>query len=699
MGELPSGTVTFLFTDLEGSTRLWEAHPEAMRAALARHDEILRDAVEEHGGYVVKTTGDGLHAAFALARDAVSAALDAQRRLVAEDWVLPEPLRVRMGLHTGAAELRDGDYYGSAVNRAARVSAAGHGGQILVSLVTEELVRDDVPAEASLVDLGEHMLRDVERPERVFQLSHPAITSQFPRLQTDERVSGNLPDARDSFVGRTRELAELDASLTLTPLVTLTGVGGVGKTRLALETARRAQDRFADGAWLVELAPVTDAELVGAATAVALGVRERPGEPVVETLRAWLARRQALLVLDNCEHVLGAVARLVDALVAAAPALRVIATSREALGIPGEQTRPVPSLGVPETAGVTIDDLRASDSIVLFADRACRADPTFEVDDSTAGAVVQICRRLDGIPLAIELAAARVRAMDAGEIARRLDERFRLLTGGSRTALERHQTLRAALDWSYDLLDPVERIVFDRLSVFRGGFTLDAAEHVVAGDGVDEHEVVDIVIRLVEKSLVLREPVMARYDMLETMRVYARDHLVESGDAASARERHAATFIAFTERHQPQLWDGGTWERERAELFADFDNIREAFDWMVESGAAERALDLFLGIDVIWAAYTSPRDGLEQMQRALGASNLTPKARARALAQAARLAFLAGDPAVADALAVESTAVADAAGIDVPAIAMGTRGFVAMYDDDDARALPLLQEYLELARA
>ena len=412
MGELPSGTVTFLFTDLEGSTRLWEAHPEAMCAALARHDEILRDAVEEHGGYVVKTTGDGLHAAFALARDAVSAALDAQRRLVAEDWVLPEPLRVRMGLHTGAAELRDGDYYGSAVNRAARVSAAGHGGQILVSLVTEELVRDDVPAEASLVDLGEHTLRGVERPERVFQLSHPTITSQFPRLQTDERVSGNLPDARDSFVGRTRELAELDASLTLIPLVTLTGVGGVGKTRLALETARRAQDRFADGAWLVELAPVTDAELVGATTAAALGVRERPGEPVIETLRAWLARRQALLVLDNCEHVLGAVARLVDALVAAAPALRVIATSREALGIQGEQTRPVPSLGVPETAGVTIDDLRASDSIVLFADRACRADPTFEVDDSTAGAVVQICRRLDGIPLAIELAAARVRAMD-----------------------------------------------------------------------------------------------------------------------------------------------------------------------------------------------------------------------------------------------------------------------------------------------
>jgi class 3 adenylate cyclase len=487
---LPTGTVTFLFTDIEGSTRLWEQHPEAMEAALIRHDELAARIIQQHEGSLVKHRGEGdsLFAVFARAADAVAAALTLQQVLRAEPWPATEghpegmPLQVRVALHTGDAAFRDGDYFGAAVNRCARLRAVAHGGQILLSSATQELVRDALPEEIRFQDLGEHRLRDLARPERVFQLLHPDLPADFPPLSSLNTLPNNLPQQVTSFIGREKEMAEVRRLLSTTRLLTLTGSGGTGKTRVSLQVAADLLEGDGDGVWLVELAPLADPSLVSQAVATALGVREEPGKPLSQTLVEFLKPKRLLLLLDNCEHLLSACAELAGLILRSCPGVQILATSREGLNIPGETTYRLPSLSLPDPRQLpsTVESVSQYEAVRLFIDRATAAVPAFAVTNQNAPAVAQLCVRLDGIPLAIELAAARVKAMSVEQINGRIADMFRLLTGGSRTALPRQQTLRAAIDWSYDLLSEKEKILLRRLSVFAGGWALEAAEQVCA---------------------------------------------------------------------------------------------------------------------------------------------------------------------------------------------------------------------------
>jgi predicted ATPase/class 3 adenylate cyclase len=573
MVEFPSGTVTFLFTDLEGSTRLWEMHPHAMEDALARHDEILLSSIIDRGGQIVKATGDGFHAVFVDAARAVEAAVDAQRRLAAEVWGTTGELRVRIGVHSGAARLRGGDYPGPTVNKAARVMDAAHGGQVVVSQVTADLVRDELAPDVGLVDLGEHTLRDLFRPERLFQVTAGGIPFAFPRLRSVDHRPGNLPSMPSPLVGREEELVEISDALKDSRLVTLTGVGGIGKTRLALQVASGVEGQFVDGAWLCELAIAGDADTMTQVVATALGVVPRPGLILEASILEFGRERQMLIVLDNCEHLIDAAAHLADLLLGACPQVWVLATSREALGVDGEQIWPLASLS-------------ANDARGLFAVRAARARPDFALDDSNVGAVAEICRRLDGIPLAIELAAARVTAMSPSEVLVLLDERFRLLTGGRRTAVDRHQTLRAAVEWSYLLLGPVERIVFDRLGVFPTSFDAAAAVAVTSDNCVEGWEFHDVLTSLVNKSMVNPIPRGAdpmRYQLNETMRQYARDRLDEAGDADRTRRAHAAYYAQFTDDYIGSLTASVEPARSMERFGLELDHLRAATTWALDS--------------------------------------------------------------------------------------------------------------------
>jgi predicted ATPase/class 3 adenylate cyclase len=606
VADLPLGTVTFLFTDLESSTRRWQDHPEAMKAGLARHDAIVRDAVESHGGYVVKTTGDGFHAAFAAAHDATDAAIAAQLSLVQEPWGETGPLRVRMGIHSGPAELRDGDYYGTAVNRAARLMSVAHGNQIVLSLATSELVRD---APVEFVDLGEHRLQDLGSPERIFQVTHAGLPVEFAPLRSLDSYASNLPLQMTSFVGRGRELVEIAEVFDDARVVTLTGVGGVGKTRLAVQVGAELLPRFGDGVWLCELGPIADRSLVPEVVAAALNVQQRPGLSPAESILAACRSRELVLVLDNCEHLLDAAAALVEALVRACPGVRVLATSREGLGVSGERILVVRSLGLPDPHGLAGSPTDEADAVRLFCDRAASARDGFVLGPDNFDAVAQTCARLDGIPLAIELAAARVRMMTPGEIAGRLDERFRLLTGGARTAVERHQTLRQAVDWSYDLLAPREREVLNRLGVFAGGFTLDAAESVAAGGGIETFDVLEGLGQLVDKSLVVADvtPAGTRYRLLETIRQYALERLDDAGATDTARRRHAtwcAGFVAQSSIGMQGTDEATWWDR----LDREIENLRAALTWA--TGADDAGLSLSLIGDFgFWNLYYGRRLG------------------------------------------------------------------------------------------
>jgi class 3 adenylate cyclase len=480
----PTGTITFLFTDIEGSTRLWEQQPEAMEAALARHDALAADAIQRHEGTLVKHRGEGdsLFAVFARAADAVAAAVALQQALITEPWPAQTVPRVRLALHTGDAVLRDGDYFGPAVNRCARLRAVAHGGQLLLSSATQELVRDALPEGVTLRELGEHRLRDLARPERVFQLLHPDLPADFPPLASLNTLPNNLPQQVTSFIGREKEMAEVRRLLDKTRLLTLTGSGGTGKTRVSMQVAADLLEGEGDGVWLVELAPLADPALVPQAVATALGIREEPGKPLSQTLVDFLKPKRLLLLLDNCEHLLAACAELAEQILRHCPGVQILATSREGLNIPGETTYRLPSLSLPDPRQLpsSVEGLTQYEAVRLFIDRATAAVPSFTVTNQNAPAVAQLCVRLDGIPLAIELAAARVKALSVEQINARIADMFRLLTGGSRTALPRQQTLRAAIDWSYDLLSEKEKILLRRLSVFAGGWTLEAAEQVCA---------------------------------------------------------------------------------------------------------------------------------------------------------------------------------------------------------------------------
>jgi predicted ATPase/class 3 adenylate cyclase len=627
MSALPSGTVTFLFTDLEGSSRLWEEFPDAMKDALARHDVIVRDAVAAHGGCVVKTTGDGAHAAFATAQEAVNAAVEAQLGMQRESWGETGPLRIRMGLHTGAAELRDSDYYGTEVNRAARLMAVAHGGQVVCSQTTADLARGVLGAGLGLVDLGDQQLRDLQTPERVFQITHPELPTEFPALRTLDAFAGNLPLQVTEFVGRDEELVELGKLLSRSRLVTLTGSGGVGKTRLALQAAADALPHYGDGAWFVDLAPIDDDAFVATEVATTMGLPEHRQGSRDEALVAALMRRQALVVLDNCEHLVEAVARVVDLVVRRCPGVTVLATSQEGLGVEGEAT-------------FVVRPLREDDAERLFVDRAEAARHDFQLTSDTAETVLELCRRLDGIPLAIELAAARVASMSPAAILERIDERFRLLGQGRRTARRRHQTLRAAVDWSYGLLSEQEQFVFERLSIFAGDFTLEATEAIVADDDINTLDVLDLVSGLVTKSMVQLEARPSRdwYRMLETMRDYGLERLAQRGDLDRLREVHAAYYLDFVEEAAPHFVgrDDAAW---CARVDEEYPNIRAALLFTQTSDPAA-FVRMVHALAWFWSIMWRFREGLAWITAARTAGpDTTGRAAAEALAIAGVMAL------------------------------------------------------------
>jgi predicted ATPase/class 3 adenylate cyclase len=596
---IPSGTVALLFTDVEGSTRLWESEPEPMARALRRHDEILRAAIGSAGGFVFKTVGDAFCATFATPHAALAAVLDAQRALGAEPWPTGRPIRVRMSLHTGVCEERDNDYFGPVVNRTARLEAAAHGGQVLVSGATAELLSEALPAGVALRDLGSHRLKDLGRPEQVFQLEADGLPSAFPPLGTldNPELPNNLPGLPSAFVGREHEVGEVRSLVGSSRLVTLTGAGGCGKTRLALQAAAELLDGTGDGVWFVELAPLTEAEQIPEAVASAVGLADQGGQPpLLDSLTDALREQDALIVLDNCEHLIDGAAKLCGQLVRDCPRLHILATSREPLGLDGEHVYRVPSLSLPPGEAEAVDDIAAADAVRLFVDRARSHDSGFVLDQSSAPLVASVCRRLDGIPLALELAAARLSSMSIQQVSQRLDQRFRLLTGGSRNAMPRQQTLQAAVDWSFGLLTQPEREVLRRLSVFAGGFELEAAEVICAADPVDAFDVMDLLGSLVSKSLVVadRTPESVRYRMLETIRQYAAQELLRSGgedEVMAARNRHAGYFLHIAEEAAPALAGPGqgTWLRR---LDLEWENLRAAAAHLAAEGRTDDLLRL-----------------------------------------------------------------------------------------------------------
>lgn len=607
MAELPTGTVTFVFTDIEGSTRHWQDDGDAMQAALQRHDALLTDVFTSNQGVVFKHTGDGMCAAFRSAGQAMIAAAGAQRAIAGTDWNLARDLRIRVGVHSGEAEVREDDYFGASLSRVARIMDAGHGGQILVSNATASLTRSDAGEGLSLIDLGEHRFKDLGERETVFQLVGQGLDADFPRIRSLEAVPNNLPEQPTSFVGRARELSDIIELIAENRLVTLTGVGGVGKTRLAIQAAAESVEDYPDGVFLVELAAIEDPSLVMRTVAESVGVNEQPTRPLLETMLDHFAERDLLVVLDNCEHVINDAAKLCDQILRTAPGVHIVATSREGLAIGGERLWQVPSLRASDGA--------LSDAVQLFVERARMVRPGFALDPTTEEAVAKICDRLDGIPLAIELATARLKVFSPAQIAERLDDRFRLLTGGSRTAMERQRTLQATMDWSYDLLSHLEQTLLRRLAVFLGGFTFAAAEEVCSDDQLPEYEILDLLARLVDHSLVIAdEDDHIRYRVLETVRQYGLNKLVEAGESDEARVRHAEYFATQADDVNDRLL-GDEYRRFVAEIDADHDNYRAAMTWALEFGHERLALRTAGGLGRFWffrAHFWEAREWLER---------------------------------------------------------------------------------------
>ena len=702
---IPTGTVTFLFTDIESSTHLWEHYPEWMRGAFARQETILRTAIAAHQGYPYKMIGDAFQVAFATALEGVFAALEAQRALTAEPWGEPGPLRVRMALHTGVTEERGDDYVGPALNRAARLMSIAAGGQTLLSSATTELVRDQLPQGAILHDLGEHRLKDLTRPEHVFQLSSPGLPSDFPPLRSLNTLPNNLPIQLTSFIGREGEMAEAKRLLATTRLLTLTGPGGTGKTRLSLQLAADVLDVFPDGVWLAELAPLSDPALVPQTVASVLGVREQPGRLLVDTLIDYLRSKSLLLILDNCEHLIDACAQLVTSLLSACPRLKILPSSREALGIGGETIYRVPSLSLPEARHSTPEALIQCEAARLFVERAQAAQPRFTLTKHNLNATIQICRRLDGIPLALELAAARLRLFTVEQIAMRLDDRFRLLTGGSRSALPRHQTLGALIDWSFDLLPEGEQVALRRLSVFAGGWTFEAAEAVIGP------EALDLLSHLVDKSLVVAEEheEQRRYRLLETIRQYARDKLLEWGEAPTVRDLHLETYLHLAVEAEPRL-EGPEMLRWLDRLEAELDNFRAAMEWALDR-KPEAALQLAASLRWFWQSRGSLAEGRRWLRDSLAHFEaLSPvegearrgrlALRAKGLAAAGTMAFAMGELHAARTLLEESAALARETGEQrTLGSALGMLGFAVVWLGDAAAADAVIEEGLRLCQA
>jgi predicted ATPase/class 3 adenylate cyclase len=660
VNELPSGTVTFLFTDIEGSTRLLEQDPTALKSALRRHNELVGAAIAAHQGFVFETVGDAFYAAFLQAGDAVAAAIDVQVALLEEKWDERAPIRARLALHTGDVELQGRKYFGAALFRVARLLSAAHGGQIVLSTTTANLVQDGLPEPARLQDLGEHRLRDLTRPERIWQLIHPRLDARFPPLRSLSTLPNNLPLPMTSFIGRDRELAETRRLLGTTRLVTFTGTGGAGKTRLATQLGAELLHDYANGVWFIDLAPLTDPNQVAPTILLALGIQAQASQSAVSALLTQLEPRQLLLILDNCEHLVEECARVADALLRGCPNVRILATSREVLGVAGEVSWRIPSLPVPsDRESVSGEQAIKFEAVRLFVDRAMAVSPSFALSDHNALAVAQIARRLDGIPLAIELAASRVRVLSVEQISARLDDCFRLLTGGNRLALPRQQTFRALIDWSYDLLPEPERIVLGRLATFSGSFDLEAAEAVCSGPAISAMDVLDLLIQLVEKSLVLAEGSddEARYRLLESIRRYGTEKLIANGEQVESQRRHAAYYVDFAEAAEPRL---PTSERARwlKRLDGDYDNVRAVLTSSGDGIDRDTGLRLVGALTWYWLFRGRLADGSTWFARLLdgGPADRTP-ALGKALAGAATLDGLQGQGDLAHARLEQSVAV------------------------------------------
>ena len=642
----PTGTVTFLFTDIVGSTTIAREHRDEWEALRARHHAILRSAAEAHNGYVFKDIGDAFCVAFPGPRDAVSAAVAAQRGLETEPW-REVIIRVRMGIHTGEAELDGADYRGYlTLSFTQRVMHIAHGGQVLLSRTAFDLVEDQLPEGIGLRDLGEHRLKDLSRPEHLYQLVVADLPCEFAPLQSLDARPNNLPIQLTSFIGRDKDITAVSEMLQHSRLVTLSGVGGTGKTRLALQAAAHVLEHYVDGAWFVELAPISDPSLLPQTIAAALRVPEQPGRPFLQLLKDVLGPKNLLLLLDNCEHLIDTCSEAAEVLLKAAPEVRILATSREALGIAGECIFPVRSMMLPPGSIPSAAAVLQSDAGQLFVERAVAVQPDFRLTDEKAAAVTQICARLDGIPLAIELAAARVKGLSIEQIASRLDDRFRLLTGGSRTALPRQRTLQAAIDWSYRLLSEEERALLSGLSVFAGGWTLEASESVCASGSRKSTPVLDLQSRLIDKSLVIADTQSGepRYRMLETIRQYARDRLLNTQrDFERVMSRHLEYFIGWSEEANLQL--RGANQREwlgRMEL--ESDNLRLALEWsMKPEQDPDLGLRLLAAALWFWWLHGHYSEAKHWIERILGRSSSR-----RSLAMAHVLSwagiFLSGQP-------------------------------------------------------
>lgn len=652
---------TFIFTDIEGSSRLWERFPEAMARALARHDALMREHAERCHGHVFKTVGDAFCIAFSEPPDALSMAHGVQKALAEEPWQDIEPLRIRMGLHTGPAELRDEDYFGPTLNRVARIMGAGHGGQTLLSHDTAELIAHRLPEGITLRKLGAARLRNLDGVEQIFQLNIAGLASDFPPLRSLVATPHNLPNQTSTFIGREREVAELRELCALHQMVTLTGPGGTGKTRLSLETAGALLDTFSDGAWLVELATLSDPDLLTETVVSAIGLRGHPDQPLQNTLVHFLRSRTVLLLIDNCEHLLRDCARLCQMLLRQCPKLHILATSRSPLAIAGEHVLPVPTLSLPEHWGGRLPPGRNRaelyeefEAVKLFTDRAAAARPGFALTEVNAELIARLCWRLDGIPHAIELAAARVRLLSLEQILERLNDRFRLLGGRNAAALPHQQTLRTMIDWSYEMLSESEKALLLRLCVFGRGRSLEAIEAVCSGDPVEEWEVLDLLAALVDKSLITMEtdPTgQPRYYMLESLWEYAREKLKETGELEIYRNRHLLYFADLAEKAEPHFYqrDQATWLARMAE---EHGNIRLAIDWAIKSPEhGEAGLRMHSALTRYWEVRSRLHEGREHFDNLLKlpAAQGRTSLRGHTLGGAGRLAWCCDDDVAARA--------------------------------------------------
>lgn len=695
------GVVTFLFTDIEGSTRLWEDDATWMQSALARHDAIARDVVRQYRGVLVKMTGDGVHAAFDDPLDAVMAALALQSVFALGAGELALPLQVRCGIHAGIGERRDGDFYGPAINRAARIMAAAHGGQVLVSQTVAGLIAGRLALPATLRDLGSVRLRDLASAENIHQLLHPSLRAEFPPLRSLEATPNNLPQQLTSFIGRERELAEVTALVGRARLVTLTGPGGIGKTRLSLQAAADVMDRFPDGVHLVELAPVSDPRMVAQAVATPIGVKEEAGHSIVDALASHVRDRSMLLILDNCEHLVQSCAELATTLLRAGSGLHIIASSREALRVAGESSYPVPSLSLArDGAGEAGAPNAQSEAVKLFVERATAARPAFRPGADNLSSISAICGRLDGIPLAIELAAACTRTMSVARIEQRLSDRFRLLATGDRAALPRQQTLRALIDWSYDLLTPTEQALLRALSVFAGGFTMEAAAAVASGGALDPAADVDeLVRRLVEKSLVAHDLDSDRCGLLETVRQYAQDRLREAHEEAHVRDRHLGYQVEFANRAQPKFF-GAECARWLAMLDAERENVVLALAHCdYARGGADASMQIAVATKFYWFNRGLLELGYRICNEALGRSTEPSALRVRALLAAGQFASWRGHYDVAFEHLEQGLAIArDAGESELTATILQPLGIAALGLGNRRAARDYLEEALALAR-